>query len=242
MRNQKGFASVTLLILTPLIVAAVAVLASGYLILKADGQTRHLCRVRLLDAQAKVSADLHDLMALNNLAATLRAERKIAEAEVSAAAAFPPVLLPPAQAHQTSVIARQLALAANQKRLILHATMQSKMAPVQTSHEVQSTLSSLNFTHSDDHLSLEFSGRTQTASFDVVASPKSALTPDYMPSRDFERKQVMKISWSFRVSALLPSWIRPLAMSAGIRAHAECSAGLKKGDQQWQPSLNADKS
>ena len=241
MRNQKGFASVTLLILTPLIVAAVAVLAAGYLILKADGQTRHLCRVRLLSAQAKVSADLRDLMALNAQAANLRTERQLADNEVRAAAEFPP-LLPAAQAHQVSVIARQLTLAMNQKRLILHATMESKMAPVQTSHEVQDTLTSLGLTQTEDHFSIGFRGKTQTASFDVVASPKSNLTPDYNPSRDFENKQVMKISWSFQASALLPAWLRPLAVSSNIRARAECSAGLKKGDQQWQASLNADKS
>jgi hypothetical protein len=239
--NNRGFAALSLLLLAPVVVGALAVVSSGYLLLKADGQARHICRTELLDSQAKISVDLRDLMAMNKVAASLRIEREVAEAEVAST-----VLLPPAhaaaQAHETSVIVRQLALAANQKRLLVHAKLESQMAPAKTTRELHQTLTGLSLTHSDDNLSLKFSEKMQTAEFDVIASPRGNPTPDYNPSPNFERKQAMKISWSFNASALLPAWIRPLVVSAGIRAHGECAATLKKGDQQWQPMLNADKS
>ena len=239
--NQRGFATLTLLLLAPLIIAATGVVAAGYLILKADGQIRHLCRTQLLSSQAKISADLRDLMALNKVAASLRLEKRSADLEVTAASAFPPAL-PAANAHKASVFVRQLALAAQQKRLIFHAKLESKMAPAMTTREIYSSLTELRVIHSNDHLSLDFSEKTQSAAFEIVAQPRGNLTPDYSPSSDFERKQAMRVSWSFRASALLPAWIRPLVMSTGINAHGECSSTLKKGNQQWQPQLNADKS
>lgn len=238
--NDRGSVSLAVLILTPLILASLALLAASYLLIKNDGDLRHLCRVQLLDSQERVRVILKNLMSLNKEARLLRRKRQIAERAVAMAPSPGEKTL--ALAALELVVIEQATLAARQQTLILRGRHESNIAPRATRHAIERTLRRARWVQSDSREALGFRSDLSVGSFDVVADPPGSPTPDYNPSPRFSEHQRMRVVWSFQISGLLPKWIQMLLKEPRLKFQANCSASLEGKGDKWQPKLTVDKS
>ena len=238
--NQRGSITISLLVLTPLFLAVLACSAGTYLTIRTDAKSRHICRVQLLSSQMRVAQLLEDLLALNSSAHRLRREREIADRNVRLA---PPAVKFIAVAHQLTVIGRQLVLAAKQKELILRGKLESFKGPSSASRKISEGLAHDQALFSDRSVQLSAKTSVDVAFFDVVPEPRGSLTPDYLPSANFERRQTMRLRWQMSVGPLLPSWLTDSFTTqkflAQLKLKAECSATLRKENSKWQPILSA---
>ena len=240
MKNECGFVSTALLVLLPLLATAFSVIAASFYMMKDDAIARHNCRVALLESQAEVAKDLEKLLNMNSRAKILRTRRSSAEAKVIATAGAPP-LNAIAQAELQEVNAEQTAFGTRQRLLIAHAKSISRQGPSQASLRVRKVLISNQIAQSEKNARSDLSPTSQTAQFNVLASPIHSPSPDYQPSPGFREQQEMKLSWSFYVSDFLPNWLNGFLPAGQLRSKAECSATLEKEDTQWRPRLTADK-
>jgi hypothetical protein len=227
--NSRGFASVALLLLMPLLLTGFAVLAGTFLVLTAEGKIRHQCRVELLKSQKRVSDLLRELMDLNPEAARLRRWEKRSLAGPQAARGW--------------VVRQQIALALRQKSLIQRARLESALGPARASRAtrelyLQATLSTEN---APSRVRAAWKSRRKGGAFELNASPNDSLTPDYHPVARFSDKQVMTLNWEIGLSEILPDWLEPLTGATPLKLKGECAATLIQEGENWVPKLSADK-
>ena len=231
--GAKGFGTIALLCLLPVLVASMATVSSAFLLLRTDAEARHHCRVRLLEEQSKVAQTLEELLALNPRARALRALARGAQAQ---AMALPPPFNAPAVAALESLRAQQLALAAKQRFLLAKGKLISAATPVKVAFDLKRKVAARSEQRLDYRRSFE------VAKFDLVANPPGDLTPDYEPAPTFGKSQRMRVGWDFAADAVLPDWAKPIVRSHGLRSRGTCAATLEKGGTKWKPILSADKS
>jgi hypothetical protein len=237
--NKRGSVVVSLLILMPLLVAILAVSVAVHLTIRTDAKSRHVCRTELLRSQEKTARALTELLALNPRAKTLRHEREVADRAWQMAPT--PPLKAAALIRLTFVIAKQVALAAQQKMLIAKGKSESHLGPQRVSRSVSAALAEDQALYRARAIELGSRASAQSASFDLVATPSASLTPDYQPSRMFEERQTMRIRWQLAIGPLLPEWISHLlSLEFGrLKLKAECAATLRKEKSKWSPVLSA---
>jgi hypothetical protein len=241
MKNERGFMSVALVALLPLLIALFA-LGAAYFIIKNDGEARHTCRVELLRAQIQIAADLRELMGLNPEAEVLRQERSLAEEELEASMAEGPgPMTAAAQVKLSLVIAKQEAFSIKQKLIISRAKMRSRLAPRRAVATVHAKLQVSHHAQAPEASADGFNSNVRLAAFDVTAEPPNSPTPDYNPSPHFRDRQEMKVRWSFDVTSYLPPWLQKITASSGVRAEAECSTTLEKEGNKWDPRITKGK-
>ena len=231
--GSRGFGTVALLCLLPVLIAAMATVSAAFLLMRTDAEARHHCRARLLEEQGRIAKTLADLLALNPRARALRELAKGAEAH---AVALPPPFNAPAVAALQGVRAQQIALAAQQKLLLARGKLVSTATPMKVAFDLRRKISARAEQRLDYKRSLE------AAEFDVIASPPGDLTPDYEPASTFTRSQRMRVSWDFAAAAVLPTWASKIVGASGLRSRGTCAATLEKGGSKWLPTLSADKS
>jgi hypothetical protein len=231
--NERGFVTVSLLALLPVLAAVLAAVAATFLLMKTDGAAKQACRVEVLRTQASLAKTLRDLMALNSQARNLRVRREAAEAAVAMGEA-------PAAITLEVIMLQQTALAARQELLLAKGKLLSRTGPTLALVKAKAAVRSSSSGFSSRPVAV--TGHTSSASFDVVAEPPMDMTPDYVPSPRFRDRQEMKASWSFDLTAFLPDWVRKILGSDHLKMTGECSATLEKGETQWEPKITMARS
>lgn len=237
-RSNRGFTVVGLLVLLPLLVSLVTFCSAAMLLLNADAELKHECRSTLLEAQDEIANDLETLMKLNETARTLRRARDTAEVAVRVAVAPPAIAA--ARAALLAVIAKQAALASKQTSLLLRAKAKSRSTPLKTKLKLHRKLRDKAKLLESRESALET--QLKSASFDVVASPRDSMTPDYHPSAGFTKLQEMKVEAQWSVTSLLPEWLRRWLGREDLKMKTTCRATIVKGKSGWRSLLKADKS
>jgi hypothetical protein len=248
---QQGFVTTWFALMLPLLLAVVAVVGAGFLVMRADAETKHLCRVGVLGTQEKIATSLSELIALNPQAQALRARRQAAEAAIRSGE-------PHAVAAGTAALAEtnveQMALAALQKKLIAGAQLLGTKTPLKIRGDVERALSS-----AQNRVQLESGADLTTPSrsasfmghvamnlpfFDVRPTPAGDLTPDYQPAENFTQEQLILLSWSVDATSLLPKWSQTVGDLAQVtlKLRGTCGASIEKENNQWIAKLQADKS
>lgn len=238
--DQRGFGLIGILVLMPFMISLIALMAGSAMLLKADARLKHECRTSLLNSQREVASDLKELMRLNTRAKLLRRQRAAAEAEVKAARLVPnPVVLAAAQAHLAVVKSFQAALAIQQNALVLKAKAKSFAAPMKAKSAVFAGLSAES---KDNGVRLpSTTSQTRAAWFDVVKEPANDPTPDYKPSPKFTAKQTADLNVDLELAPLLPSWLRALLPTGGLKLNTHCQATIERQEDEWIETLSADK-
>ena len=224
--------TLALVALMPIVLGFLFFLGRAYLTLVAHAATEHACQVQLLKTQTVVAELLEQLLALNSLAESLRAERLAAEIEVEQASGFPPALAI-ALAHLNSVVARQTALAAQQRRLLALAELQSRSGAAIALAHTQAAWSRLASTPS----SVQASGHG--GPLNVEARPAGDLTPSYAPAPNFSERQTVLVRWKEEMLRLFPHWIPRLP--GPDRLANSCAATIKMKEGKWQAVLTVDR-
>lgn len=236
--DRNGFATAALLILLPLVLTAIAVIASGLLVSYAADGVTHRCRQELLGTATRMAASVEALFLLNHEAEALRLRRKMAEAEVAATIGTP--LLMKAQANLALVIQAQVALARRQSILLTLARAEGASGSTRALLAARSNFESLR-----RFLNLRAgqasSWRPEASTVPLVVKPLGSLTPDYLAPPDFQTSTEMSLSWSIPLSTLLPEWLSHLASVGDLKLKSTCTARLEKEKQRWIAKLKPGK-
>jgi hypothetical protein len=233
--NQRGSAVTVLLVSLPLLVACMAVCCATVLLLQDQQKSLQICRQGLLQAQQNMLDTAQILFDLNSQAALLRARRLAAEAMVLESAGNP-ITTPPAVANLEAVVAQQEKFALAQKALIQKANWQAKLNIYQVKGKLQSAINRKDSNFTDHKMIPEL---------DLIATPKSSLTPNYRPNPEFTKTQVMRIHWSTKLTASLQPWLNKELENAGATQdlQGQCAVTAeKKGEGKWISRLEKDKS
>ncbi len=239
MKNQNGFGVVGLLVLLPFLLSVLAAIGAAALAFKADAHLKHECRVSVLGSQREAADALKKLMKLNRRARSLRNQKKQADRALKlarAGAAVPvagPAALAAAQAWVATVQVLRAELSVEQTDLILRGKRASLFAATRARAAVMSAVATEN---RGSRLSTRTSSRTGV--FNVTASPKGDLTPDYEPAPTFEKDQVVDLDVTVDVASLLPSWLRELLPGRKLTVSSHCQATIAKKENTWVETLN----
>lgn len=217
--NARGFFTVTLVTLIPLLMTVVLAVAGVENVMKQKLRAQSLCVKAALRLQSDLGEILDSLLKLNPEATRLRAERKVADARLAAAIVTAnPYAITLARAYKASVVLRQGALRA--KQLILLSKAQLKLSSQTQELRIETKkLGGLNFQRRD------FDFRPLA----VSAAPKNSASPSYDLVSPFERRQT-KI---FSFDVLLFARVQPLSW----RQQTRCATTLKKESLQWKPKI-----
>jgi hypothetical protein len=236
--DERGLASVVLLALLPALLAAGAVIATGLLLMKNDGEAKHACRTELLASQETAAHALNQLLALNPAAAALRAERQAAEAAVLAA---PPHLKAAAVAALDAVKAEQAILGAQQRRLFSLGQHSSREGVRAARMHLEKLFIEAHNRQGDLRFSLDFRANARPGRFALAIAPADSPTPNYDAPPGFSLNQTSSIDWNFHLRALLPVWTQSLVSHFDQRFQSHCSATIEKGQKEWIAVLKTDK-
>lgn|GEM_PF-2915910 len=241
---EDGFALAGFLIMLPLLLAILVSVIAAFYLLKNEGESRQICRTTALSMQETVAARLNELIKMNPAAKVLRAKRVAADEAVKAMEAYP-LLLPAALAAQAAVVAEQTTFAASQKLLIADAERASILARIELkakihaaiarAHELQSSdasnsqvFSTLSIPYLQSDISVNL------PRFEVEASPKESLTPDYQAADEFSKLEALHVQWKLDVAQLLPDWMQKIltltSQAPNIKINLGCGATVVASD------------
>jgi len=235
--DDKGFISVSILILMPIFLVLFAIATAGALSIRATEKTKLICRQSVLAAQTKMLRKYDQLISLNPYARLLRAANKASKLSL--------VIPFYGAASAISVTEARLILNSMQKSIISSANFEMEKDLFDLKLKLAQSLgfSAYGFVQSEI-LNSPFLA--------VEAKPKMSLTPDYIAKNDFEDLQLTQIRWTIRLSQLLPSWLRHIlnldhAQSQNLELKLMCASSAKRrhlsaslnseGGSQWESSL-----
>lgn len=230
MKSEKGFATILLLTLAPVLVAGGLVVLFCFSFLKSDMAVLNICRAEQLQVQNQVGKTLTKLLALNPKARKLRASEKLARTKLQWALSIGnPYAVAAAEARLLQVQLQRQALALRQKALIQSANLRFSMAAPQLSR----------------NLALEWRKHNAPlqpwmhSSLRIVSSkvPQLAVKPDfpdtapvYEPVPHFEEAQSWAHSWQVKVQG--KAWIKNfLNFKGGFQR--SCATSLYAKNLDW---------
>lgn len=238
-KRESGFAGIVFLTMLPLLLAAAALCASVFLLLKAHAGALHECRSGLLRIENLRLGQLQQLMKLNPQARKLRRERARAELNFRMAkASGSPKAIAAARVALEVVRAKQFALATQQRRILLRERVQTKANLARLKKNVESKLREHQLAAPSRGFPLPTAAYGSLA---VRTAPPGDLTPDYVPRENFERHQAIRMRWNFTPAMLLPTWLN-FEKFKNLTLDAQCgTTAERKSKNTWRARLNADK-
>lgn len=227
--NQKGFLTVSMLILMPLFLVLFAVAFAGAMSIRATEKTQFICREGVIKAQNNMLESYKKLVLLNPAARMLRLADKAAK--VSLVIPFYGPL---------SSVSLQVA------RSIFHSVQLGIIGAANL--RLKKDLLSLKL-----DLSQAFgpsSGRfiqveiVNSPSLAVEARPPMDLTPDYFAKKDIADLQLIQFKWTILIGRLLPDFLIRLMGTqnesyAGLEMKLKCASSVQKYQKEgeWSASL-----
>jgi hypothetical protein len=239
MKSKKGFATVLLLSLLPVILAAGLALFFTFNFLKSDLAVLNVCRAKELEVQSKVGRNLTKLLTLNPRALTLRLEEARAEkALASAVESGNPAAIAAAEAYLLSIKMRRQDLHVRQRALIETADAWLRAGSLELPHELQQEW----FRHHrglSSWLESRFQiGHVRAAKFAVMPDLPE-VAPVYLLPPDFVEAQAWKQSWRFQLATT--GWSRGFFKFNG-GFERSCTVSLYPDGDDWVAHLKKDKS
>lgn len=233
--NQSGFVLLWLALLAPILLGALAVMASLLVMQFQKQQNVQLCRENLMEIQTQASEKAKKLLSLNPKAAHLRVQLHLVNIQIIAATAAGQVQL------LALLKARRILIRAQQKSLDLFQRNLVRSAKAQMSFDLSSA-----------HLRLRIQLESQKmklsgwAKSEFYLAPRSAITfafrpadallaPQYQPYLAFEKRQSLVLSWVQKLS-----WgpmMKALSMPTQIKS--QCRVTLK--EVKWEPIIQKDR-
>lgn len=212
-KSEKGFLTVTLLALLPLLIAVGVALSFSSRLLFQWHQTHKICRSESMGLQNQLGMLLKSLLLLNPQAHKLRLDKIATAAKLAMAVAN---ANPPAITLYTAklkMIQAKQAQLDRQQKLIL-ATAKTRLIKWQVAMSLKLR------TKIQGPLRLESSNREALA---VEPWPKGALAPTYRTKENFAQQQMVGATWA-----------KPI--------RGECFATLQQRRLSWKPVLSEAKS
>lgn len=170
--DQRGFVLVFMVSLLPFVLSLMFLIKKVGLVQLEYSQKLHACREKVLEAQQTLGQALTRLMRLNPKAEKLRRERKAADKVVRSTIGMPAAHAA-ARAVQAIVIAKQIALRAEQAQIKTRAIFEANR--------------SLNTLRSEKKANWE------APKFAIRATPPLDLSPSYETLPNFEHRQSITI-------------------------------------------------
>ena len=217
MTSQKGFLTLSLIFLTPLLLTLLFAFSHILSQALAIAKTHQSCRTQVTQYQKTQRQLLIKLLLLNSKATQLRIQRKKAETQLALALTTGRgPLIAFRQAQLNRITKKQHHFQRRQQRLFL----KSQQAKTQLQRELfsQDLLTS----------SIQIKKIDFKKSLSVTKHPPTSLTPSYFPSTHFNQRQSVIVHWSmnFKRHNLLH---RPSARTY----NSQCGATLNKKGGRW---------
>ena len=218
---QAGFVLVNAVAFIPMIVTVVMLAAGAQYVFKRKLRAQAMCVKEGLLLQRDLQKTLKALVQLNPQATRLRMQRTNADrAVLNAIASANPYALAAAKAAQTAVILAQIALKAQQMKLLAQAGLQRQ----------------------DHHRALSVEVRRMPAAavqsktfylrpLAVEPKPPTSLTPDYKMVPTFETSQQHQFSFDVILS--------PPFLNLDFKQKTLCSVTLNGKENSWLPQIAA---
>lgn len=239
MKTPKGFASILLLSMVPLVLAGGLLVFTAFSFLKTDLGTLNLCRALQLEVQNKAGKNLDKLLKLNPQALKLRLAQRRAEKSIyMAVQSGNPAAIAAAEAFFLKVQMQRQALHLRQRTLIETTNVSLKMGGATLQRRL---LQEWNF-HSQP-VSSWLQGRLQLAGAKI---PELSVKPDffevapmYEPVLQFEEAQAWTQNWHLELKTL--SWAEKFLKFHG-RFQRSCTTSLYSENATWIAKLKKAKS
>ncbi len=230
MKNQKGFMTLSMLILMPMILAIAAVAVSGALSIRAAEKTEMICREGVLQAQTHMLSSYEKLISLNPIAKMLRAADKASK--LSLVIPFYGVI------SAASVQEARMIFHSVQLSLITSANLRMKADLLTLKLQLAKSLGFESYGFLDSEI-------LNSPLLAVEAKPQGNLTPDYFAQKDFADLQLIQMSWMIRLGQLLPDFLIDLLSSknssaAKLTMNLKCASSVQRNQTQedkWQATL-----
>lgn len=210
---MKGFSTLMLLFLLPLILVIITVTITSFYWITAYTQKQKLCRHTLLSAQKILADGINQLIALNPQAKALRFKEKLIKMAIVSAAGNPPLL---------AELIAQLKLN-HYQQTILHL----KMTTLEKNAEIKSQ--AILFESAKHFLILP------RAKLHLTKYPPRAIAPDFLPKPHFELKQRLSLSWQTQFNSFLNFFMHTKNIIDG-----NCSTTLIRKETQWHATLRTN--
>jgi hypothetical protein len=235
--SERGFATVLLMTLVPLVLAMGAAGFFTFAFLKEDLATLNVCRAEQLQVQDKVARIMMKLFRWNPRALRLRKQQARAEEELEAAIATGDVPeIAAANAKLIVIFGQRELLALDQKALIASANLALKAGNVHSAQLIRGEWQA-------HHRPLR-SWLDGAIAMGPSTAPELAIVPDipdtapaYEPAADFENKQSWSQTWTvqFKVIGGFSHFL-----NYGGHFARSCTTSIYPERQKWIAKLKAD--
>lgn len=232
LQNQKGMALVLTLSVMPLIIGVGLCISALMQITLWKSKAEYSCHKIHLNNQDQIRIGYQSLQKLNLGAKTLRYKRYLAYAKLAAAIASyngPAIAKYTGQLNQ--VIARQHKYAKKQKFIEDRIKNMIQLMNLRTSKLLRSKL----------NVSARVS--SEKYRFNLIRSPASSLTPDYITPENFSSVQETSSTWSLSLRQILPAWMNKFNLD--IKFHqkikGQCAVTQYQKEGRWYAGLSKGK-
>ena len=213
--NERGSATLFMLVLLPLILSGALVAFAGAMTIQITEKTNLICRQGLISAEAHIISRMNNLIKLNPTAQLLRHADKAAKLAMGV-----PIY---GVINEISVEEARTIFHGVQLGMIAAANLEMRSALLLTKFQLNSALPN-NLIQTE----IVFS-----PTLAVEAKPRSNLTPDYQPKKDFGDLMLSQVKWTIRVDQFLPNWLLRFLNSHQIEIknldlHLSCSSTAQK--------------
>lgn len=225
--GAQGFALVTLLAITPLLMACTTGVGLTYFVLKRKSLAQSLCVNSAAKTQKELRVPLEKLLRMNPQAKTLRARRSQADLRLQQALmSGNPGAISAARLAQQVVILQQTAFHTKQIALFTDAARIRS----QNERELRQRTTGLP--------ALDFAAPRTGQSLALEPRPFNSPSPDYFPVLGFESLQQQHFHFTIDVFREFP-FLKNLKINPNQRT--ECSVTLKERNGEWGIQILAAK-
>lgn len=220
--NNKGFSTVLVLFLLPILVLFVFLVFFSQNLILSYSSIQNSCRDHSLKTQQVLAFYFNQILKLNPQATYLRHEEKIILIAMAAAVGNPGVL---AVLHkkltQNRVSQRKL-------RLLMESLLQTGELKAQMMFLKTYSLTSQSFAKN-------IQIQTERPKLYIHRTPPQSLAPNFEPVPFFEKRQNLTLKWSYDFINLFPN------IRNALRISGSCSSTLTRKDRTWEPRLSVAK-
>ena len=234
MKNQNGFASISLIFILPLIFTLSFSLLWTLWFLNQQRKLENLCHEFLLEAQSKIVHTNNQIMNLNPKARWLYWEKK---ALLTLIATAPPPVKAAAKVRLEIVKTKQKMLLTHQKILFAKGLSLSRMELFKYKRRFYQITQQIYM----------FWGQSPSTSrmlsiFPAQSALKKELTdiaPTYKRDRFHTINQKISAQWRIPLKEITPLWLKEF-VTVQKYWHGECQTQPQKGRIQWIATISGD--
>lgn len=234
-KNNRGFVLISLLTTLPVILAMALATFSIIDILKKDLELKYVCRTELLSAQKENEKSILNLLKLNRRSTSL-SQKKIRTQKALALAVLraDPIAIAASKARLGLIHGQQVALAAEQKAIILMANQRISVRQKNLETKIRNILGDKSEASMVYRLISLKSSKTSLA----VRPTHSDIAPNFERVPNFSYVQSMDLKWQYdqNPGRSFSSFLK----YSGSNEHS-CSVTLVKSRDKWIAKIHRGK-